>query len=251
MQDKYFGDEGDFVKFRLLRKICGMPHAKPQLSLGVVWYLVKPKDESENSDGGLTAYLDQPENNEVTDPDLFRQLRMWVRSGGRRVSLLENSCLFPTATGWYAELVPASRLSDRTRSRGAWLQRALAAVAESRIVFLDPDNGLAPPSVKKHHAKACKYAFPDELRDFCSSEGNPTVVVYQHWRRVRAIRQISEQIREIRDCSGRDHVVAVMDRRLSRRLFYVIPSERDRDLVLCRMGEIATLTSLPVAIIGS
>lgn len=52
MQDKYFGDIGDFAKYGLLRAVVA---GDPQLRLGVLWYRVP--DENLNRDGRHIEYL--------------------------------------------------------------------------------------------------------------------------------------------------------------------------------------------------
>ncbi len=249
MQDQYFGDEGDFVKFRLLRKICGITadDGGPRLPLGVVWYRVELGEGSKSTEGGRTGYLYQ-DGNETADPDLFLFLRECVDENDRRISRLHDSSMFPGAV-WYFEEAPRPRQGD---SRADWNAGALSTVRDSRVVFLDPDNGLAPPSVEKHHARATKYVFWDELQEFCSLKGDPTVVVYQHRRRVAAMQQVAEQVRGIRTCTGRDQVVAVMDPKLSQRLFYVIPSTREseRKLALSRIKAI-TMSDVCIGLLSS
>jgi hypothetical protein len=56
MQNRYVGDVGDFGKYGLLRALCGIsPESSPELTLGVVWYLVS-KTEA-NNDGKHDGYL--------------------------------------------------------------------------------------------------------------------------------------------------------------------------------------------------
>ena len=52
MQNRYFGDIGDFAKFGLLR---GLVMPKPGFRLGVLWYLVP--DELHTKDGRHVDYL--------------------------------------------------------------------------------------------------------------------------------------------------------------------------------------------------
>ena len=219
MQDQWFGDEGDFVKFRLLRHLCGITAKDgPRLSLGVVWYKREPKNLAYLEPGG------GGEGYEAEDGDLFRSLRGWMRDErSRGVSLMEGSFLFPADTVWFSDAVPAS-------GREKWLLRASAAVNGRRVVFLDPDTGMAP---KKGTGK---HVLWDELTTFCTAEPEPTVIVYQHSRRRKRNQQIKEQIAQIRNSSGRDCVVAVWRREPDQRLFYVIPSERDRKTILERIG---------------
>lgn len=224
MRDQWFGDEGDFVKFRLLRKICGITaqDGGEKLSLGVVWYRRETK---------RTGYLDSTGDYEHEDSELFRRLLQWNQEENKRgIRLIERSGLLPD-TAWFGCPMEPSK------SRTSWLKKALKRVAKSRVVFLDPDTGLAPTRPTRAHVLFC------ELRDFCAQEECPTVVVYQHSRRSDWEPQVKEQTKEIKDrlnlneLSGRAPF-AVRHPKLTQRFFYVIPSERDRELVQRRVGEL-------------
>ena len=229
MQNQWFGDEGDFVKYRLLRQICGITAKAddPRLSLGVVWY----KRESKN-----LSYLETRKGGkdyEREDGDLFRTLQAWMQDErSRGVSLMENSFLFPDNTVWFSDLVPNS---DGDRDR--WLNRALATVERCGVVFLDPDTGLQP---KKGTGK---HVLWKELKKFCEAAPAPTVVVYQHSRRKKLSNQVEEQTAQIKEQSGRDCVVAVSARAHDQRLFYVIPAKGSREVVLTRVRDLKWCTS--------
>lgn len=228
MRDQWFGDEGDFVKYALLRKICGITanDGRETLSLGVVWYLQKTK---------RTDYLNPDRRYEEQDQDLFWTLRDWIRDEGRQgVSLIQTSFLFPDDTVWFRDEVPSP---NKTDEREQWLRRAQAKVTERRVVFLDPDKGLQPEDPSGEHVLF------DELEAFCGLEGQPTVVVYQHSRRQKWENQVKEQAREIRDRLGLNESsgrapFGVRHPELNQRFFYVIPSERDRELVQRRIREL-------------
>ena len=226
MRDQWFGDESDFVKYRLLRKICGITanDGGQPLQLAVVWY----KRESK-----LVKYLRSGSTYESEDQDLFQHLRCWIEDEATRgVSLIERSFLLPPGTVWFSELVPAS-----AKARTVWIQRALAKVADSRVVFLDPDNGLAP---QKPNAKHVLFS---ELKTFCGLVGQPTVIAYQSFRHKNLEDQVREQVQEIKECLGSEESpgrtpFAVRHPKLTRRFFYVIPSEQDCELVQARIREL-------------
>jgi len=226
MQDQWFGDEGDFVKYTLLRRICGTTarNGQPPLSLGVVWYLPESK---------CTRFLDPNVRYGSEDRELSQRLRCWHQEKERHekrhgVRLIEDSDLFPNNTVWFRCPVPMSR-----GSRAAWLKGALRAVGKSRVVFLDPDTGLQPSS-----RGGGAYVLLEELKAFCRLPGKPTVVVYQHRRRKRWETQVGEQIEQITNLSCRK-CFAVRHPKLGQRFFYVIPSEDDRDLVRKRVEELS------------
>ena len=226
MQNRYFGDIGDFVKYRLLRSLCGFTGDGGQLSLGVVWYL-----NEETGDGKFVDYLDDCDSPYRTaDEVLFDRLKCFRQEWtphemnyrrSRNVRLLEDSGLFPDAV-WYSTCMPPLK-----NKRSMWLQGALEAVRGRRVVFLDPDNGLVP-STLRHGKMAAKYLLWEELEAFCSSETSPHVVIYQHRRRIPLEEQIDVQTREIRCRIAGVDLFAIVPPKASR-VFYVIPSRRDRD----------------------
>lgn len=207
MRNQWFGDEGDFVKYQLLRKICGITaeDGRAKLSLGVVWYLRESK---------RTSYLQDSERKEE-DPKLYDRLQRWNEDEkGRGISLVEFSNLFPCGTTWFREPLPSGS------AREEWLNNARKAVAPCRVVFLDPDVGLAPEKPTGDHVLSC------ELDEFYCLEQRPTVVVYQHSWHMKRAEQIKKQIE-----SQADHIkyriVAVQHKKLTDRFFYMVPSTKD------------------------
>lgn len=105
MQKKYVGDVGDFGKYGLLRAICAVDDSgdATRLSLGVVWYLVP--DESHNSDGKYTAYLDASnpsgEAFRVCDSALYDALQEIVLRGERDVKSIRKRGVLPSGTVYY------------------------------------------------------------------------------------------------------------------------------------------------------
>lgn len=224
MRNQWFGDEGDFVKFRLLRRICGITadDGGPRLSLGVIWYFRESK---------RTDYLRSSMGYEQEDPELFRKLREWIEDErARGVSLIPGSGLFPSDTAWFSETVPPS-WQERTQ----WFERALAKVAKCGVVFLDPDIGLQPPGGRGKG----NYVLMEELKALCEAAPQCTAIVYQHRQRRKPDQQIEEQATQVRNQAGLDRaVVATWDPTLPGRLFYVVPAETDHQIVRCRIREL-------------
>ena len=227
MQNRYFGDIGDFVKYRLLRSLCGFTEDGGQLSLGVVWYL-----NEEAGDGKFVDYLDDCDSPYRTaDGVLFDRLKcfrqVWTPHEmnyrrSRNVLLLEDSGLFPDAV-WYSTCVPPLK-----KERSMWLQGALEAVRGRRVVFLDPDNGLEVRSTQKTGKKRAKYVLWGELKEFCSLKQNSHVVVYQHRQRCSLLEQIDVQMKEMRCWTPDVDLFAVVPPN-AKQVFYVIPSRKERD----------------------
>lgn len=169
MQNRYTGDIGDFGKLGLLRVL----HSAG-LSIGVNWYLTP--NESNNGDGRHTEYLNK-EQYQACDMQLWSELKRIVESGQREINALENGDILQ-ATYYSQPLDFAGKTkAERTKLRSEWHKEALAALANTDIVFVDPDNGLIVPSAMET-VKANKYVEPQELADYYSQ--GSSVIYYQH-----------------------------------------------------------------------
>ena len=161
MQNRYAGDVGDYGKIALLRVFAG------RIQVGVNWYLVDIPGEKTN-DGKYTVYLDKPRSALFQcDPLLARRLKEIVQ-GGRTVSGLEK--LLPGVTFYSAIL--------GCKNRKQWHERAMQELKPCDLVFLDPDNGLLVPSVKRSDSRSIKYVFEEEIAHYYA-EGL-SVFFYNH-----------------------------------------------------------------------
>src|ERR1700679_1259854 len=107
MQDRYFGDVGDFGKYGLLRVLSGS-EGGPNLKLGVVWYLFP--DENHNADGKHLGYLRRIRDYRPCDEQLFRLLHSLIFDengqlieSARKIKNAETSGLLPEGTRFYGE----------------------------------------------------------------------------------------------------------------------------------------------------
>lgn len=167
MKNQYFGDVNDYLKYGLLR-CC----AEAGWNVGVCWMLT-PDDTK--SDGRKTAYLNDAENWRSHDPVLYDALGAAVIGGNRSVSAAEAAGIISGAR-YDADLVP-----DAIRARREWFQRARRVLAESDIIFFDPDNGLEVQSKPKGRKDSSKYIFWDEVEEAGSS--GASVLIFQHFAR--------------------------------------------------------------------
>ena len=147
MQDKYAGDIGDFGKFILLRQISRM--GSSQLRLGINWYLTD-RTEHKSNDGRHVDYLQNKSEYRDCDPILYNKLRQIV-SNSRSVRALERSQILSEGTVFYSEPTPfrSTNFSDRVTYRDKWFEKSLEQLRPVQILFLDPDNGIQTPKVRK------------------------------------------------------------------------------------------------------
>lgn len=245
MQNRYFGDVGDYGKYGLLRFITGYSSGLYDLSLGVVWYLVP--DESHNSDGKHISYLQKP-SYRLCDPELFDGLAALLVDGARSVSKIQHSNLLPGGSAFFDEFlcfagmptIGTDSKSVRLAIRTSWVSRAVQTVQGKDVVFLDPDNGLEVTSVKRHLDKGPKYVFWDEAEQFVGH--HRTLIIYHHLNRTMSSRdQVRTKVKEFaqRLPSG-DTVLPVLFKRGSHRVFFVLPAKSHKSVVNTRLRELST-----------
>lgn len=250
MQNRYFGDVGDYGKYGLLRQLCGITSGGPKFRLGVVWYLVP--DEGHNDDGKHTSYLKKPEY-EACDPGLYSGLKRLLDDGERSVKKIQKSDLLPSNTIYFDDPLAFEGLpktdqktSDmRAAHREKWISSAVAAVEGAELVFLDPDNGLEVKSVKQLSRKGPKYVYWDDVKKF--SNKAQTLVIYHHLNRtMTSFKQVDLKVKEFnRRLPQESSIIPVLFKRGSHRVFFVLPSPGHEALIINRLEGMAASSWAP------
>lgn len=160
MKHQYAGDVGDLSKFVLLRDL------RTKANVGVIWYLT-PDEKSGRAmkDGRFTQFAHLS-----PDRSLVSELET-VSAGERSITAIRQAGLLDGITD-FDEFVPAHA------NRPDWFVRARRHISRCDVVFLDPDNGLATPALRRKQARSAKFVFPEEL-EALHSDGK-TVICYQH-----------------------------------------------------------------------
>jgi hypothetical protein len=213
MQDRFTGDIGDFAKYGLLRAL-----APPHFRLGIIWYLTPDGD----SGGNRREYLDSPERFRSCDPSLFDALTAF-HHGERGIAGLLTFPILPHGTLCVDEPVPLPS------SREGWFERALSATEPCDLVYLDPDNGLAPRSIPRSRTTACHYVYPEEI--MALQTRGQSVLVYHHLsRQGTAGCQIQDRLSQL----GEGALAFRFHRGVSRTFFF-LPSPSHQDLLAERV----------------
>jgi hypothetical protein len=169
VQNRYAGDIGDYVKLALLRAIS------PDLKLGVAWYLYP--DEGHNSDGRHIAYLQRSSAWRQLDPPLFDGLHRVIATS-RSVQSLENLGLLD-ATYSREPLDHGSHAPrERCAARGAWFERLQSDLADSEMVFADPDNGLT--NDQAHRRTNPRFGKHMPINEALALAAGRCAVIYHH-----------------------------------------------------------------------
>jgi hypothetical protein len=212
MQNRYVGDIGDYVKFAILRALS------PDRRLGVAWWLYE--DEDHNKNGRHTTYLDAPEKWRHLDPALYDGLKKIVGSGKRDVKLFQDANLLPGAK-FHDTLVPTlGTPAERKAQRVRWYEQLKRDLAESDLVFLDPDNGLETDGFSAGAKDAGKSVSISELVGL--DQTGRTLIVYHHQTRRKG-----GHFEEIRHWSSKlaenfRSVDAIRSKPYSPRVFFIL-----------------------------
>lgn len=235
MQNRYFGDVGDYGKYSLLRRLTGVSQNTQDKSLGVVWYLFP--DEGHNDDGKHISYLDKPEFRSC-DPVLFDFLKSSVSSQPRILSNIESGRLLGPKTLFFKKVLDYSHIKGSgairrqliAQYREEWLDQALNACREVDLIFLDPDNGLEVKSVSRTAKKAPKYVYWDEAKAFF--ETGASLIIYHHLNRtMTSHEQIKIMTHKISDQLSPSSIIPVLFKRGSHRVFFVVGHQGDSELL--------------------
>ena len=168
MKNQYVGDIGDFGKYALLRAF-----AKTGVKVGVNWYLTE--DDTSN-DGKFTDYLKKDDFRRHA-PEVFDELKKIADIRDKSVKNVEESGIIPEAVFYSDLLNPLGKPDDREQERNAWFLESTYELANSELIYLDPDNGLLEESEPRKRG-AEKYALPDEVEQYYRAGHN--VVYYCH-----------------------------------------------------------------------
>ena len=167
MQNQYFGDEGDFGKYFLLRSI----QENSKLHLGINWYMNHEKKK--NNDGKFIEYL-KPSSRRAQmfksiDLDLYHSLQTIVITRGVRDinEVRETKILRDFAE--YQKPVPEKA------GRDAWFAESIELFKkQSELLFLDPDNQVEV----KRGSYSPKHVRGEEIKEYWKE--NFSLIIYNH-----------------------------------------------------------------------
>lgn len=150
--------------------------------------------EDGRADGSKLSYLQQPDRFRHFDSALFDIL---AHAAGepdrRRLQVIEDSGAIAQAF-YFNELLP-----DDSAGRQAFMDRCAAALADTGLVFFDPDNGLEVSSVRKGRKNSSKFLYLDEVAAFY--DAGKSLLIYQHFPRIERGTFIAQRSEQLRACA--------------------------------------------------
>lgn len=168
MQNRFVGDIGDFGKYGLLRNIT-----KSGLIIGVNWYFTK--DGSDSAGGRIEYLLDNYEGYVLCDRELYQELHKLVHiENNRNIQRIEKSGLLPSNTEFFSQILKSGQIY-----RENWYKESLRQLANSEIIFLDPDNNIVISKDEiDYTSKDTMYVIPHEIEEYYKH--GKSLVIYNH-----------------------------------------------------------------------
>ena len=169
MKNQYVGDINDYRKYGLIRLLSD----GGALRTAVCWMLTAGDGRA---DGEKTAYLRQPGEYRVYDPELFDRLEdLVLQRDARDVQAVEQAGILPAAR------FHSALLTDDPEQRRRYMDDFLALAKGCDLVFFDPDNGIEVKSVPLGRKDSAKYLHWSELKRVFAA--GASVLIYQHFPR--------------------------------------------------------------------
>src|SRR3989442_13791213 len=100
-----------------------------------------------------------------------------VKAGRRSLKEVERSGILGLSTTYYARPLSYEAIqgrAERLETRSRWFRGALRAMEGCHVVFLDPDNGMAPTSVALHHRLAPEQCSDPKVKAVIARTTTPT-----------------------------------------------------------------------------
>lgn len=168
MKNQYVGDIGDFGKYSMLRAFVDAG-----VKVGVNWYLT---ENDGSNDGKFTDYLNKGKMRRYC-PEVFDTLIGIADKKDKSVTDIEDSGILP-GVHFYSEILkPEGTPGDREQERSCWFQESMHELADTELIFMDPDNGLLE-SDDPTKLGGEKYVLPSEVESYFIEGHN--VVYYCH-----------------------------------------------------------------------
>lgn len=222
MQDSYTGDIGDYIKLALLRALV-----RDDYRLGVGWY--KMPNEPAKKDGRHVGYLGLDRDGRPVEPDaaarkwrafdptLYDGLQGIVRRQSREIA--ELMPLLPSGTTFH-------NIQVARHGREMWFAEVRDGFEDRDLVFVDPDNGIAPGGYKAGSPKAGKSITYDEIWQLRTRVRN--LVVYHH--QTRFVGGNLKEIEAIGDALKKGEtgcVGAIRAKSFSPRVFFLLGFDKE------------------------
>lgn len=168
MKNQYIGDVGDYGKYSLLQAFVNAG-----FKVGVNWYLTENDD---SNDGKYITYLNYDHMRQY-NPEIFDTLKGIAVRQDKSIADIQNSSILPDAIFYDEQIDVNGSPKEREGKRRSWFEKSISVLADTELIFMDPDNGLMETGIASKLG-AEKYIFPEEVERYYNEGYN--VVYYCH-----------------------------------------------------------------------
>jgi len=167
MKNQYVGDINDYRKYDLLQILSDELKEK----ILIVWMLTQ---NDKRNDGKKIKYLNYPKRWEKYNKTLFDELKNIVNKE-RKIENVQKLPLFNNSDKFDFH---SDYLENDSKKRETYFNNVNEKAKNTKIIFFDPDNGIAP---KEKTKKSEKYLFWSEIKRFWDIGKNILVFQYFPW----------------------------------------------------------------------
>ena len=214
MQNRYLGDVHDFYKFIFLKYLS----KKLKQKIGLNWYLVDPKElgisELNKNDGENRKFLKNKTS--IVDTKIFKELLVFQDYKKRKIENFTERTHLKEYINFFNLKVSASQRLD-------WFNKSAIFFSDDKIIFLDPDNGLAKRNLSSR--ESLKYVMIEEVKKYVSLK---KIVVFTQFQSFN--KRHSDYLREIKSILTVNHLniqVPIIRNRTAPNTFFITVSNKN------------------------
>jgi len=167
MKNQYVGDINDYRKYDLLQILSDELDEK----ILIVWMLTKNDNKN---DGKKVKYLNYPKKWDKYNKILFEDLKTIVNEERNIKNVQELPCFCNSNKFEFH----SDYLEDDNMKRENYFNNVIEKAKTAKIIFFDPDNGIAPHEKTKNSEK---FLFYNEIKRFWDNGKDILVFQYFPW----------------------------------------------------------------------
>ncbi len=224
MQERYLGDTHDFNKFIFLKFLSNEFKKK----IGLNWYLVNTSilgdKEKKLNDGENRNYLFKKKIIKLDKKLINELLKFSLRESRNLVDFTKKTHL--------RKFIKFYNRTLNRENRQEWFKESLLFFKNSEIIFLDPDNGLTPKSIKKNSKMSIKYVLNSELKGINESGKSVIFCQFQSFSSSHK-KMLKEKIQTLKNNIGLNVNCPIIRNRTAPNTFFISIAVEKHKIELC------------------
>tara|TARA_A100001011_G_scaffold320821_1_gene341538 strand:- start:180 stop:908 length:729 start_codon:yes stop_codon:yes gene_type:complete len=224
MQERYLGDTHDFSKFIFLKFLSNQFRKK----IGLNWYLVDTNNlgdkEKKLNDGENRNYLFKKKICNL-DKKLIDEILEFNPKKNRNLVNFTKKTHLKKFVNFYNKTL-------NRENRQEWFEESLLFFKTSEIIFLDPDNGLKPKSVRENSKMSIKYVLNNELKQINESGKSVIFCQFQSFSSSHK-KMLKDKIQTLKNDTGLNVNCPIIRNRTAPNTFFISIAIEKHKIRLC------------------